>query len=121
MLVEKFVRSVQEAMISSSNPKNSQDSQNSQNALSRRNWLGLLSAATLGSGLPAPARASADSHASLADGDNTLGTRTYNLCDFGAKGDGKTLDTAALQAAIDTCHKDRGGTVLVPAGVFVIG
>jgi len=49
------------------------------------------------------------------------GTRTYNVVDFGAKGDGKTLDTAAVQAAIDACNKDQGGTVLVPAGVFVIG
>jgi hypothetical protein len=37
--------------------------------------------------------------------------------DFGARGDGATLDTAALPAAIDACNKDRGGTVLVPAGV----
>ena len=53
--------------------------------------------------------------------DATAGTRTYNITDFGAKGDGKTLATQALQAAIDACHKDQGGTVLVPAGVFVIG
>lgn len=49
------------------------------------------------------------------------GVRTYNIRDFGAQGDGKTLDTAALQSAIDACHRDQGGTVLVPAGVFVIG
>ena len=53
--------------------------------------------------------------------DQNLGAKTYNIRDFGAKGDGVTLDTAALQAAIDACHRDRGGTVLVPAGVFVIG
>jgi hypothetical protein len=72
-----------------------------------------MSAASLSSGWlaaePAPA------------GSDPLGTRTYNIFDFGAKGDGKTLDTQALQAAIDACHKDQGGTVLVPAGVFVIG
>jgi polygalacturonase len=49
------------------------------------------------------------------------GARVYNVFDFGAKGDGKTLDTAAVQAAIDQCHRDQGGTVLVPAGTFVIG
>jgi polygalacturonase len=49
------------------------------------------------------------------------GARIYNIREFGAKGDGKTLDTAALQAAIDACTKDGGGTVLVPAGTFHIG
>src|ERR1035438_9347404 len=53
--------------------------------------------------------------------DKNLGAKTYNIRDFGAIGDGATLDTAAVQAAIDACHRDQGGTVLVPAGVFVIG
>lgn len=50
-----------------------------------------------------------------------LGARVYNIRNYGAKGDGKTIDTAALQAAIDACNKDGGGIVLVPAGTFVIG
>lgn len=108
-------------MTPTSNHKNHQDLRNAQNVLSRRNWLGLLSAATVSSGLPAPVAASAGPHASPAATDNTLGARIYNIRDFGAKGDSKTLDTAALQAAIDTCHKEQGGTVLVPAGVFIIG
>jgi hypothetical protein len=49
------------------------------------------------------------------------GAGIYNVRQFGAKGDGKTLDTASFQAAIDACVKDRGGTVLVPAGEFLIG
>src|SRR5581483_6618891 len=49
------------------------------------------------------------------------GARVYNVRDFGAKGDGQTLDTAAVQAAVDACTRDRGGTVLIPAGDFVIG
>jgi hypothetical protein len=49
------------------------------------------------------------------------GTRAYNIRDFGAKGDGKTLDTAAIQAAIDACYSDGGGTVVVPQGTFHIG
>jgi hypothetical protein len=40
---------------------------------------------------------------------------------FGAKGDGETPDTAAIQAAIDTCFEENGGTVLVPAGNFIVG
>lgn len=55
------------------------------------------------------------------DNHNTLGARVYNIRDYGAKGDGATLDTAALQAAIDACASDGGGTVLVPAGAFLIG
>ncbi|MGH7994669.1 MAG: glycoside hydrolase family 28 protein, partial [Limisphaerales bacterium] len=53
--------------------------------------------------------------------DKLSGARTYNIRDFGAVGDGKKLNTAAVQAAVDACFKDGGGTVLVPAGVFVIG
>lgn len=48
-------------------------------------------------------------------------SRSYSIRDYGAKGDGKTLDTAPVQAAIDACAADRGGTVLVPAGDFLIG
>src|SRR5579872_5125283 len=48
-------------------------------------------------------------------------TRVYNVRDFGAKGDGQTLDSAAVQKAIDTCTADRGGLVLIPAGDFVVG
>ena len=51
----------------------------------------------------------------------TSGARTYNVRDYGAKGDGQTLDTAAVQAAIDACARDRGGVVLIPAGDFLAG
>jgi hypothetical protein len=81
--------------------------------VSRRNWMGLASAAAFAGA--AAAQSSSGGAAALA------GTRVYNIVDFGARGDGKTLDTQALQAAIDACTKDQGGTVLVPAGVFVIG
>ena len=52
---------------------------------------------------------------------NDLGARVYNVRDHGAKGDGVTLDTPSIQAAVDACHRDGGGTVLVPAGTFHIG
>ncbi len=45
----------------------------------------------------------------------------HNVRRFGAKGDGSTNDTKAIQAAIDECHRTRGGTVRVPAGVFLSG
>jgi polygalacturonase len=41
--------------------------------------------------------------------------------DFGAVGDGVTLNTAALQRAIDTCSADGGGTLILPAGRYVTG
>ncbi len=44
-----------------------------------------------------------------------------NPRDFGATGDGQTLDTPALQAAIDACAQNGGGTVFVPAGQYVTG
>lgn len=38
---------------------------------------------------------------------------------FGAVGDGKTLITREIQAAIDAC--EAGGTVVIPKGIFVSG
>jgi hypothetical protein len=77
---------------------------------------GPVLAASVGASLIAPSAAGAE-----ATEDRLAGARVYNIRDFGAKGDGTTLDTGALQAAIDACHAARGGTVLVPAGVFLIG
>ena len=88
-------------------------------SLSRRNWLGVISTASVGAGLLATSSQAAEPTGSSPE--NSLGARVYNIRDFGAKGDGATLDTGPVQAAIDACHKDNDGTVLVPAGVFVIG
>jgi len=44
-----------------------------------------------------------------------------DLRNFGAAGDGRTLDTAAIQSAIDACSSAGGGTVLVPAGAYLSG
>ena len=79
----------------------------SQKSLSRRKWF------TAGAATSALLAARAQTQPAA---DRTIGVKTYNIRDFGAKGDGVALDTAALQAAIDACHRDHGGTVLVPAG-----
>lgn len=44
-----------------------------------------------------------------------------NVRDFGATGDGKTKDTAAIQQAIDRCAVFGGGEVLFPAGNYLTG
>ncbi|PYY16729.1 MAG: glycoside hydrolase [Acidobacteria bacterium] len=90
-------------------------------SVSRRKWLRLAATASVGSGLMGVTSLTAQTGASPSGSSHDLGTRTYNIRDFDAKGDGVTLDTAAVQAAIDACNQDQGGTVLVPAGVFVIG
>jgi polygalacturonase len=94
---------------------------NSNISMSRRHWLALLSSTSAGSALLAANGAVEMPDTPPSGIAKTIAVRTYNIRDFGAKGDGKTLDTAALQAAIDACSRDHGGTVLVPAGVFVIG
>lgn len=43
----------------------------------------------------------------------------FDVTHYGAFGDGKTLNTAALQKTIDACAAAGGGTVLVPRGRFV--
>ena len=43
------------------------------------------------------------------------------ITDFDAKPDGATVNTKAIQAAIDHLAAGRGGTVVVPRGVFVSG
>ena len=40
---------------------------------------------------------------------------------FGAVGDGKTVNTEAIQAAVDRRSESGGGRVTVPPGVFVTG
>ena len=44
-----------------------------------------------------------------------------NVRDFGAKGDGATLDTAAIQAAVDAAAAAGGGEVRLPAGRYLCG
>ncbi len=44
-----------------------------------------------------------------------------DVYDLGAKGDGQTPDTKAIQAAIDQCHQAGGGKVYLHSGRFLSG
>ena len=47
-------------------------------------------------------------------------TTIFNITDFGAVPDGKTLCTDAFRQAVK-CEEAGGGTVYVPAGKFLTG
>jgi len=88
--------------------------------LNRTAFLGLLLAAIViclppfrtaagedsGSGIVTPARPH-------------IPDRTFNLLDFGAVGDGRTLNTGAFAKAIAVVEKAGGGKLVVPQGVFL--
>ncbi|WP_109486067.1 glycoside hydrolase family 28 protein [Occallatibacter savannae] len=48
-------------------------------------------------------------------------TVSRSILEFGAKPDGKTLNTSSIQHAIDAVSQAGGGTVVVPAGTFLSG
>lgn len=50
-----------------------------------------------------------------------LPTLTKNLRDFGAKGDGVTLNTTYIQTAIDELSRLGGGRLVIPQGVWLTG
>lgn len=45
----------------------------------------------------------------------------YDVRTFGARGDGQTLCTEAMQKAVDQCAAAGGGTVYIPAGTWLTG
>jgi polygalacturonase len=44
---------------------------------------------------------------------------SFNVRDYGAKGDGVALDSPAINAAIEAAAKSGGGTVVLPAGRYL--
>ncbi|MES2332997.1 MAG: glycosyl hydrolase family 28 protein [Bacteroidota bacterium] len=46
---------------------------------------------------------------------------TFNIVNYGAKDGGLVLNTAAINQAINECVKGGGGTVLIPAGLWLTG
>ena len=44
----------------------------------------------------------------------------FNVLDYGTKADGITLDSPAVQKAVDACSENGGGTVYFPKGIYVL-
>ncbi len=57
----------------------------------------------------------------LAQGCLTVQSKRFLITDYGAVGDGQTLNTQAIQSAIDRCAAGGGGELVVPKGVFITG
>jgi len=48
-------------------------------------------------------------------------SKLYDISGYGAVGDGKTMNTPAIQATINACAAAGGGIILIPKGVFLSG
>lgn len=51
----------------------------------------------------------------------TIPNNVFNVRTYGAAGDGKKLDSPSINKAIDAAVRAGGGTVLVPAGIYLSG
>lgn len=51
-------------------------------------------------------------------GATTASNKVFDVREFGAKGDSKTLDTVAIQKALDACGNAGGSIVRFPAGTY---
>jgi polygalacturonase len=79
----------------------------------RREFLKLASAGMAGSAV------GAKTPPAMAKGALAAANAEYDVTSFGAKGDGKTLDTAAINKTIDAAASAGGGTVRFPAGTYL--
>ena len=50
-----------------------------------------------------------------------VGASSYNVRDFGAKGDGQALDHVAINQAIEKACDNGGGQVVLPSGTYLCG
>ncbi len=47
--------------------------------------------------------------------------KDYNIKDYGAAGDGYTMNTEAFKKAVEACAEAGGGRVIVPPGIWLTG
>ncbi|WP_260706729.1 glycoside hydrolase family 28 protein [Edaphobacter flagellatus] len=96
--------------------------ENKSSSMTRREWLNTVSLPALAATSFAMMKATPLAAEPAGKSDKLdLGSRVYNVRSYGAKGDGKAMDTAAIQAAVDACTADGGGTVLLTGGIFQTG
>jgi polygalacturonase len=85
----------------------------------RRDFLRMAGISTLAGGLCALAEKPVHaSYSKKAQVRTTPKLTYYDVQSFGAKGDGVTIDSPAINAAITTAASVGGGTVVFPAGVY---
>lgn len=53
--------------------------------------------------------------------DSPAAKKRYVVSELGAVGDGQTVNTQAIQAAIDQCAAAGGGVIVIPKGTFLSG
>jgi len=66
-------------------------------------------------------QAASESPAGRANATDSPAKNNFNVRDFGAVGDGTNLDSPAIDKAIAAAADAGGGTVLVPAGIYLSG
>ena len=84
-----------------------------------RHAVTFLQSAVLAAALAAPSRGSAQGDVSPAQ--PVIPDRTFNLNDFGAVADARTLNTDAFRFAIAAVENAGGGILIVPAGIYLTG
>lgn len=84
------------------------------NSISRRRMLGA-------SGLAALAAAASNLPGKAKELDAPPIQQLFNVKDYGAIGNGETVDSGPINRAITNCHSQGGGMVYVPPGVYLCG
>ena len=85
----------------------------SQDAASRRDFLQVAGVAAAGLGTPKVGARLAEAAAPAPP------QPIFNVRQFGAKGDGRSVDTPAINQAIEAAANAGGGTVVFPAGTYL--
>jgi polygalacturonase len=108
------------ALTSQRPPKSSAGSQLVETAMKKKTplWILCSSLVVLTFSVGAP-RTHSTREPNSGQRSSTIAATVYDVRSFGARGDGKTLDTPAVNKAIETAALAGGGTVRFPAGTYL--